>query len=82
MSTEESKGVGTRKKSRRVSGLIKRRAYGGGGGGVRVGCGGVNESTVSEGSEVAVLVKVNPGLAPSQMPVTSWGSALRSGVSN
>lgn len=37
---------------------------------------GVNESTVSEGSEVAVLVKANPGPAPSLMPVTSWGLAL------
>lgn len=41
-----------------------------------VGGAGVNDSVVSQGSEVAVLLKVNPGPAPSLMSVISWVSAL------
>lgn len=44
-----------------------------------VGGAGVNDSVVSEGSEVAMLVKVNPGSALSLMLVTSWVSALGRG---
>lgn len=41
-----------------------------------VGGAGVNDSVVSKGSQVTVVVKVNPGSAPSLMSVTSWVSAL------
>lgn len=41
-----------------------------------VGGAGVNNSVVSQGSEVTVSVKVNPGSAPSLMSVISWVSAL------
>lgn len=40
---------------------------------------GVSHSVVSKGSEVAVLVKVNPGSAPSLLSLISWVSALSLG---